>query len=185
MGEIPQEDVLRRALVEAEYQINRRPLTHAPIDHEDAKPLSPNMVLFGDEYDDSQSPGVFIEQDRFSKYAYRRAQHLANKYMIRWIKEYLPEITRRSKWRQNIKPVNEGDIVIVIEPNEVSQTWRRGRVTKTYPGSDGIVRTADVKMSDGTMKLKRSVGTLAVLDIVSGLQPPIESSDGPRNVVEQ
>jgi len=166
-GETPREDILKAALMEAEYQMNQRPLTHAPIDHEDAKPLTPNMVLIGEDNDEGVAPGDFDEKFKYSSFAYRRAYHLAQKYMHRWLTEYLPEITRRTKWHKNIKPIEVGDVVIMIEPNETKYAWHKGRVTKVYPGPDGVTRTADIIMADKTMKLKRSVGRLAVLDVKS------------------
>jgi len=55
----------------------------------------------------------------------------------------------------------------MIEPNETKYAWQKGRVTKVYPGPDGVVRTADIITANKTMKLKRSVGRLAVLDVKS------------------
>lgn len=175
-GEIPREDVLRGALIEAEYEMNRRPLTHTPIDHEDSKPLTPNTVLFGEDIDSTSPANVHAGQ--ISRLAYRRVQHLCNKYMQRWLTEYLPEITRRSKWHKNSKPVKVDDIVIVIEPNQSRQEWRRGRVVQVYPGPDGIVRTADIMLPDRSLKLRRAVGRLAVLDVEGGIRTPSHTGGG-------
>ena len=41
--------------------------------------------------------------------------------------------------------------------------WAIGRVTKTFPGTDGIIRTVIVKTS--ASELKRSVKKLALLPI--------------------
>lgn len=162
----PSEHVFRNALVEAQQLMNRRPLTHLPIDHEDAPPLTPNTVLFGDVDQQKAWPvGVFTDADKVSKFGYRRVQALANIYASRWFKEYLPEIIRQSKWHENTKPIALNDIVIVTEPNEPKNAWKKGRVTKLYPGTDGIVRAVDVRLSDGSLKPRRSVGRLAILDV--------------------
>lgn len=166
-GVIPREDVLRNALIEAQGQINRRPLTHIPVDPEDPRPLTPNTMLFGEEDRDTTAPGVFCESDAYSRLYSRRSQHLMTEFVKRWYREYLPEITRRSKWHKGSKPVVVDDIVILIEPNEIRSTWQLGRIIQVYPGADGVVRTADVRLSDGTIKLRRAVGRLAVLDIES------------------
>ena len=85
----------------------------------------------------------------------------------RWYAEYLPVITRRSKWFKETKPIEINDIVIVIEPNEIRCSWHLGRVVKIYPGPDGVTRIADVKLANGAVKAKRSIGRLAVLDLKS------------------
>ncbi|XP_055847134.1 uncharacterized protein LOC129912762 [Episyrphus balteatus] len=166
-GLVPREDVLRNALMEAQSQINRRPLTHVPVDPEDPKPLTPNLMLFGEADQDITAPGIFYENDFCSKLYSRRSLHLMSELTKRWYAEYLPVITRRSKWFKETKPIENNDIVIVIEPNEIRSNWHLGRVVKVYPGPDGITRIADVKLANGAVKTKRSIGRLAVLDLKS------------------
>lgn len=43
----PQVETLRSLLIEAENFINSRPLTHLPIETEEAEPLTPNHFLLG------------------------------------------------------------------------------------------------------------------------------------------
>lgn len=166
-GLVPREDVLRNALMEAQGQINRRPLTHIPVDPEDPRPLTPNSMLFGEDDRDVTAPGVFSEEDSCSKLYSRRAQHLMDEITKRWYKEYLPNITRRTKWFSQTKQIQVDDIVIIIEPNEIRSAWQMGRVVKVYPGPDGVIRMADVILPSGAIKTKRSVGRLAVLDLKS------------------
>lgn len=73
-----------------------------------------------------------------------RAQHMVDKYIKRWLTEYLQEMKRRSKWHQNKRCMRIDDIVIMIEPQQSQREWRRGRVVQVYPEPDGIVRSADV-----------------------------------------
>lgn len=166
----PHENVLRNALAEAQYQMNRRPLTHLPVFGEDPKPLTPNLMLFGED-DDNCAPGVFTEADAVSSKAYRRVQHLTQKFTARWYKEYLPEITRRSKWHKHTPAIEVGCLVMLIEPDERGYiSSRRGVVVKIYPGPDGVVRQADIRLSDGRVKQRRAAGNLALLDVLSS--PP-------------
>lgn len=163
VGDCPREDDFRNALAEVQH---RRSLTHIPIDHEDAEPLTPNTILFGDQDEDKSRPaGIYSQNDAVSKHAYRRAQFLAEKYASRWTTEYLPEICRRSKWHNKTKPAALSDVVIVVEPNNPKNAWKKGRITRVYPGDDGIIRAADVQLADGSMKLRRSVERLAILDV--------------------
>lgn len=137
-------------------------------------------MLFGDDDRDVTAPGVFFDNDACSKMYSRRSQHLMAEFTKRWYREYLPEITRRSKWHSTSKPVEVGSVVILVEPNEIRSAWQMGRITNIYPAADGVIRTADVRLSNGAIKRKRAVGRLAVLDLESSP----DSSDGPRSVIE-
>ena len=45
--------------------------------------------------------------------------------------------------RENFQP---GDIVLLTDGNAFQQQWSTARVLKTYPGEDGAVRAADVRV---------------------------------------
>ena len=77
--------------------------------------------------------------------------------------EYLPTLTRRSKWCEYTKPVAPGNLVLICDPAVSRRDWKRGRVIKVFPGSDGVIRRADVQTSSGI--LRRPVSKLAVLDL--------------------
>lgn len=179
--EHPQEHILSNAFVEAEFWMNSRPLTDVPIDHESAPPLTPNTVLFGTDEEKVRAVGSFDAYGKFSPRATRRTQHLVDKFLHRWVSEYLPTLMRRTKWHKEEKPVVPGDVVVVIEPNEPRNAWRKGIVVDVHPGPDERVRAVDVKLADGSIKKNRSVGRVVVLDVSS---PPAEESDGPRDVVQ-
>lgn len=166
VGENPREDILRNALTEAETRMNRRPLTHVPVDPEDEKPLTPNMALFGDEeLAMSLAPGIFSDHDAYSRSAYRRSQFLADKMFSRWIKEYLPTIVRRTKWLTDVEPAKVNDLAILIDPTQPRDAWKLGRLTAVYPGPDGRIRSADILLKDGRLKKNRSIGRLAILEL--------------------
>ncbi|XP_065356291.1 uncharacterized protein LOC135950688 [Calliphora vicina] len=80
-----------------------------------------------------------------------------------WIKEYLPTLTRRSKWCQRTKPIAIGDLVLICDPAVFRRDWKRGRVEEVFKGRDGVIRRADVRTCTGI--LKRPVSKLAVLDL--------------------
>lgn len=81
-------------------------------------------------------------------------------------KEYLPTLTRRVKWCQRTKPLQEGDLVFICDPNVPRREWCRGKVEQVYPGTDGEVRRVDIRTSGGVKR--RAVSRLAVLDVDGG-----------------
>lgn len=166
LEECPREEVFQNALAEAELFMNRRPLTHISIDHEDSPPLTPNIVLYGEEQDQvAELIGDFSENDKVSSKVSRRAQHLVEKFLTRWTKEYLPTICQRNKWFKDQKPIEVDDVVILIDPSQPKKCWKKGRIVKVHPDENGEVRAADVQLADKKIMKFRSAGRIAVLDV--------------------
>jgi hypothetical protein len=86
----------------------------------------------------------------------------------RWLREYLPELTRRNKWFKDVKPVEVGDIVVMFEENHPRKYWKKAIVTEVFPGKDNVVRTVMLKTENGF--LKRPVTKIAVLDVSKSFQ---------------
>lgn len=107
------------------------------------------------------------------------SQHMANRFWKRWLAEYLPEITMRSKWLEAQPPVKVDDVVIVIDPEAKRNEWKKGRVIQTHKGPDGQVRSAKVVTTGGI--LTRPVTKLAVLRIKSSNE---DSFTGRENVTK-
>ncbi|XP_065085825.1 uncharacterized protein LOC135707839 [Ochlerotatus camptorhynchus] len=111
----PSDEVLRNTLTEIENVVNSRPLTHVPEDVDSAPALTPNHFLLGSS--NGTKPLVTSNDCRLAlKQNWCTSQVLANLFWKRWVSDYLPEITRRSKWFQSTKPIATGDVVIIVDP---------------------------------------------------------------------
>ena len=78
----------------------------------------------------------------------------------RLVKEYLPTISRRSKWPNSIdRPLKVDDIVWVLKEQTPRGIWPLGTVMETTPGRDGETRVVKVKTAYGTFV--RPVSSLA------------------------
>jgi hypothetical protein len=119
--------------------------------------------------------GQFSDDDLVLRKKWRIAQRIADHFWIRWRKEYLPTLTRRTKWIQSGIEMKEGDVVVIIEENGTRSSWPLGRVVKTYPGTDSRVRVVDVKTSTGIDK--RPVSKICRLD-VQKCEDEVPSSGG-------
>ncbi|XP_065361998.1 uncharacterized protein LOC135955572 [Calliphora vicina] len=159
----PREHTLQSFLIEAENIMNSRPLTHLPLSHEDEEPLTPNNFLLGCPNTTQTPAGAKDEQPVVLKKQWRISRQLRDHFWNRWIKEYLPTLTRRSKWCQRTKPIAIGDLVLICDPAVSRRDWKRGRVEEVFKGRYGVIRRADVRTSTGI--LKRPVSKLAVLDL--------------------
>ena len=71
------------------------------------------------------------------------------------------ELQTRYKWTKIKDNVKEGALVLIKEDNTPPQLWKLGRITRVYPGEDGLIRVADVKTRSG--EFKRPVHKLALL----------------------
>ncbi|XP_064642896.1 uncharacterized protein LOC135497105 [Lineus longissimus] len=143
------EAVLRTALVEVQAIVNNRPLTYASEDVNDFEALTPNHFIFG-RAAEGLSPCRDDDRDINSRQRWKRVQVVANRVNQRWLKEYLPTLTLRSKWRRDGEIVAAGDLVTLVDDKLPRGSWTLARVIQVYPGDDGIIRTVKVKTADGT-----------------------------------
>ncbi|CAL8111098.1 unnamed protein product [Orchesella dallaii] len=148
------DELLQTVLAEAEVTVNSRPLTCVSIDKDDEEAITPNCFLIGST-SVKQPPGNFSDSDLSLRKKWRIAQVLADHFWRRWIKEYLPSLSLRTKWRKQVPDVKIGDIVFIADSNELRNQWIKGVVDAVYPGEDGQVRVADVRTAGG--KLRRPV----------------------------
>jgi hypothetical protein len=161
---VPKEETLHTFLTEIEKVLNDRPLTEISSDPDDENCLTPNHLLLGEETT-SDRLGLFDDRDLCLSKQWRISQRLADMFWKRWVAEYLPTLTRRTKWQKNEKSVSVDSLVLVVDGNLPRGLWLRGRVIKTYPGEDGVIRVAEVKTNLGV--LKRPVVKLCVLKLNS------------------
>lgn len=110
--------------------------------------IQPNHFLIGSS-SIAKPPGLFIEKKWNFKKQWEFAQTLSEKFWNRWLKEYLPTLTKRTKWYKNNKSLEPNDLVVLADNRLPRNNWPVGRVIKVYKGSDGHVRVADVKTKIG------------------------------------
>ncbi|XP_067635655.1 uncharacterized protein [Eurosta solidaginis] len=130
----PQIETLHTLLIEAENLINSRPLTHLPLENIDDDPLTPNhFILGGPSYIQTSADS----QETCLRKQWRILQCLKQTFWRRWVLEYLPTLTRRTKWYERVTPIKVGDVVIVCDGNENLGEWRRGIVLEVFVAPDG------------------------------------------------
>ncbi|XP_062704860.1 uncharacterized protein LOC109397242 [Aedes albopictus] len=150
-------------LSEASMIVNSRPLTFVPLESPEQEVLTPNSFLLMSSSGNTSLARIPIDQPVSLRTNWGVMVQLLNQFWKAWIKSYLPTIARRTKWFVDVRPLQEGDLVIVVD-DTVRNGWLRGRVTKTYPGIDGQVRKVDVQTETGL--LQRPAIKVALLDVV-------------------
>lgn len=150
-------------LIEVENIINSRPLTYLPLESEETEALTPNHILIGTSTG-CKPMGPLNDSVGALKKSWHGVQHMAQNFWRRWTLEYLPELTRRSKWHDpNVPNLTVGDTVIIVDEQLPRNSWPRGKVIEVKPSADGRVRKALVATPTNTYE--RPVTKLARIDI--------------------
>ncbi|XP_055523486.1 uncharacterized protein LOC129717538 [Wyeomyia smithii] len=178
----PSDEVLETIMLEAEAIVNSRPLTYVFLEAEDDESLTPNhFLLYGRT--GFKQPITEPVQGNILRDSWKLAQHIIDDFWRRWVREYLPILTRRF---EPVKPLKPGDLVVIID-EQARNRWERGRVLETFPDKSGQVRRATVQTTRGV--LARPAVKLAVLDVngkedTGVVTPETEVVHGSGNVAE-
>lgn len=151
-------------LVQIEAILNSRPLCQQTDDPCDYQALSPAHFLIGRELTAVAEPSYDgLRENTLSRY--QLVQKHKQAFWRRWSNDYITEQQRRGKWNRSPSPIKDGMLVILKEDNTPPQTWRLGRIIRTYPGSDGVVRVVTIRTSSGAT-FDRPTTQIAILPIV-------------------
>ena len=105
-------------------------------------------------------------------------QAVIQQFWTRWSREYLNSLQARTKWQTTSTNLQEDDIVAIRPRGKfIPSHWPIGRVVKTLPGKDNLVRVVDLKTASGT--LQRAVTQLALI-----YRPGEEQQPHPREPVQ-
>ncbi|XP_047035937.1 uncharacterized protein LOC124641777 isoform X4 [Helicoverpa zea] len=82
---------------------------------------------------------------------YHRVEHIKQHFWNRFHLEYISLLQQKTKWTSSTGQLAEGTLVLIKERGQPPMLWPLGRVTKVFPGSDGITRVAELKTRKGTI----------------------------------
>lgn len=157
----PKEETLRSLLIEIENLINSRPLNYSSSADGSPEPtITPNHFLRLTDRQVTQ-PGNFLIADYRKQW--RVCQELTSEYWNRFLLDYLPNISTRSKWFSEVKPITIGQVVLIIDETLKRGEWKKAIVTATHPSKDGRIRTVTVRTA--TSSFLRPVTKLAIINI--------------------
>ncbi|XP_055613538.1 uncharacterized protein LOC129759982 [Uranotaenia lowii] len=161
----PCDEVLETVALEAEAIVNSRPLTYIPLETANSEALTPNHFLLYGEHGITQPMSLAEPEGTVLRDSWKLSRNLVDIFWNRWVREYLPTITRRTKWFQPVKPLEPGDLVLVVDGNK-RNGWIRGRVSSVVKAPDGQVRKAYVVTANG--ESLKPVVKLALLEVKPG-----------------
>ncbi|XP_059221875.1 uncharacterized protein LOC131996320 [Stomoxys calcitrans] len=171
----PSDELLLSMLIEVENIIHSRPLAYVPLHSETDEALTPNHFLLGSSnglkpMSECSQSGILLRK------GWLISQQYANIFWKKWVAQYLPSLTCRSKWFEKSKPLSQGDLVIIVDPSLPRNVWLRGKVLETRLARDGQVRSAKVLTKHGI--LDRPAAKLAVLEVELQRESGGEESSG-------
>lgn len=150
-------------LIEIEGILNSRPLYALSNDPNDYNPITPAHFLIGraivglPELDFSETA-----DNRLTRY--ERITKLRQHFWKRFTQEYVTSLQQRAKWFKGKPEVKIGQLVLLKDENLPSYKWRLGRISKTYPGKDQVVRVVAVKLPEG-QEMKRDTKKISILPL--------------------
>lgn len=147
-------------LIQIEACLNSRPLYPISNDQDDMEVLTPGHFLIGQPLMTLPHPDVsHIPMNRLTRYqAYQR---ITQDFWDKWSNEYLTQLQPRKKWTTAQTNVRVGQIVLIKEDNLKPSQWLMGRITRTFPGKDQLVRSVEVEhiTRDAELTCRRSTVT--------------------------
>ena len=147
----PSEETLLTILAEIEHSVNSRPLTHVSPDPKDPEALTPNHFLFGSSSGTLRLPRYDVSSINLKK-QWLLAQHFADAFWKRWLREYLPTLLPRKKWFDFDIPLEKNDLVLILDNDAPRNSWRKGVITRVFTNKkDNVVRSVEVKTSKGLL----------------------------------
>ena len=142
-------DALHTALVDIESSLNSRPLTpFTDEDPDDLRALTPNDLILLKP--NTSIPLHSDEKEINARNIYKQSLAASKVFWARWIKEYLPTLLQRSKWYFEQKEPQVGELVLSAEDGIHRHKWPLARIERVIRSKDGRVRSAVLKMKNGT-----------------------------------
>lgn len=139
------DEVLQTVLCMVEQSLNARPLLPASADIADLEALTPNHFLLG-------RPSVALPwtlatpADVCPRKAFLRAEAYANDIWTRWLREYVPTLNVRHKWRVPDRELATGDLVWLVDPSTPRGHYPMARILELRRGPDGVARSARIRL---------------------------------------
>ena len=132
---------LRTLLAETEAILNSRPLTVDSLsDVQSEQPLCPSNILTMKSKVVLPPPGQFVKADEFSRRSWRRIQHNANEFWVRWHRKFLWSLQTRRKWNNKSRNFQQVDIALFKTEANRNQ-WPMAKVIEVNADDLGFVRS--------------------------------------------
>lgn len=150
-------------IIQVEAILNSRPITPFTGDISDFSFLTPGHFLINQPLTAIPEPDLAINNASYLGF-WKKCTKVKQDFWRVWHKSYLSQLLSRPKW-YNVKPnIKEGVLVLLVGENVSPLQWPVARVIRVFTGSDGYVRSVEIKSKNGFVH-KRAINKIAVLPI--------------------
>lgn len=140
---------LNTVITEIEAILNSRPLLPMSSDISDTNYLTPGHFLIGQAM--TSYPELDLTNENVNRLKFWNVlTKLKQDFWKAWSRDYLTQLQSRPKWIVAHPNLKVGDLVIVRSDNTAPLKWPMGRIVKVFPGSDGKVRVAEIRIGNKT-----------------------------------
>ena len=163
---------LSTLLCQVEACLNSRPLYPLSSDPSDYQALTPGHLLIGESPVCVPEPST--AQSAVGASVLSRHQLITNMrdhFWRRWSDEYLNHLQQLGKWCTRSANLLPGTLVLLRDELLPPARWSMGRIVRTHPGDDGLVRVVTIKTA--TSELRRPVTKLCPLPV----EPPTAADE--------
>jgi len=168
------DEELNTVIVRVEGILNSRPICRISQDPKDENALTPNCFLRGGLETGEQD---LEPADTASlRLRWRRVQELTHHFWKRWRRELVVAWRKRSKWKKEMKPLEKGELVWLLDSKDDLGKWRLARVTKVFEGADQRVRVVEV-LADGKRMIK-NITQISPLELRDCSDSPASNQGG-------
>ncbi len=136
------------ALTVVEGILNTRPISVLSHDVRDPEALTPAHFLAVPPY---RQLAPLPNTDWSPKTEWRRLQQALDDLWARFCKELQDDIQLQKKWHHRQTNLEVDDVVVVLD-KKVRGVWPLGRIVRTEPSRDGLVRRVQVQVKGTTMR---------------------------------
>lgn len=153
---------LSTVVIQIEACVNSRPMCPLSENINDLETLTPGHFLVGSALTAPlESNLIEVKENRLNRW--ELCSRIKQEFWNRWSSDYLALLQKKVKWTQSKVNLKEGDMVLLMDEQNAPLRWPIARITKTYPGPDGLVRVVDIYTKGKTYR--RPVGKLSLMPI--------------------
>ena len=137
-------EILVTLMAEVSAIVNSRPLVPVSYDHESPEILCPAIILT--HKTDMEHKQIQLDVKDMYRSQWKRVQHLADMFWLKWKREFLQTLQPRKKWFSEKNNLQIGDVVLMRDSDVGRICWPIAKVERVFPSEDGFVRKVEVKV---------------------------------------
>ena len=129
--------------------LNQRPVAARMFNEDEFDPVVPRDLLLGKPacYKNELAEhwdGEILEATGLLK-SLDKVREFVGLWWNKWLAQVVPLLTPRRKWRQEVRALKVGDVVMVVTRSKLGPgSFRLARIDEVHPDVHGVVRTVTV-----------------------------------------